>query len=85
MAPGLTPHGLRHTYKTMMILLATPPVLMDEQLGHSDGSVQARYSHTTPEMRQRLTDGLTDLWEAAFGERRKIRPASPVKILDGML
>jgi hypothetical protein len=55
---------------------------MDEQLGHSYGSFQARYSHTTPEMRQRLTDGLTDLWTVALKDRRKIRPTSPVRILD---
>ncbi|MER7275846.1 LacI family DNA-binding transcriptional regulator [Dactylosporangium sp. NPDC000244] len=84
-APGLTPHGLRHTYKTMMIELGTPPVLMDEQLGHLDGSVQARYSHTTPEMRRRLTDGLTDLWTAAINTRREMSPNSPVNVLDEML
>ncbi|WP_432984677.1 LacI family DNA-binding transcriptional regulator [Dactylosporangium sp. CA-233914] len=84
-APGLTPHGLRHTYKTLMIELGTPPVLMDEQLGHLDGSVQARYSHTTPEMRERLRDGLTDLWTAALEVRREIRPGSPVRVLDDLL
>ncbi|MFI5906210.1 LacI family DNA-binding transcriptional regulator [Dactylosporangium sp. NPDC051541] len=84
-APGLTPHGLRHTYKTMMIELGTPPVLMDEQLGHLDGSVQARYSHTTPEMRRKLTDGLTDLWVAAVEARAEISPRSPVGVLDEML
>jgi integrase len=34
-ARGLTPHGLRHSYKTMMLELGTPQVLTDEQLGHS--------------------------------------------------
>ena len=50
-APGLTPHGLRHTHKTLMEELGTTPKLMDERLGHEDGSVQARYSHVTPGMR----------------------------------
>ena len=35
----------------MMVGLGTPAVLMDERMGHEDGSVQARYSHVTPEMR----------------------------------
>ncbi|WP_433055511.1 LacI family DNA-binding transcriptional regulator [Dactylosporangium sp. CS-033363] len=84
-APGLTPHGLRHTYKTMMIELGTPPVLMDEQLGHLDGSVQARYSHTTPDMRRKLTEGLTDLWTEALKARAELSPSSPVTILDELL
>ena len=33
----------------MMVGLGTPAVLMDEQMGHADGSVQARYSHATPD------------------------------------
>ncbi len=37
-AQGLTPHGLRHTYKTLMIELGTPATLMDAQMGHEDGS-----------------------------------------------
>lgn len=47
-APGLTPHGLRHTHKSIMEEVGTPPKLMDERLGHDDGSVQSRYSHVTP-------------------------------------
>jgi integrase len=57
-----TPHGLRHTYKTLMVELGTPATLMDAQMGHEDGSVQARYSHITPDMVQRLLDGLTAGW-----------------------
>jgi hypothetical protein len=30
---------------------------MDDQMGHSDGSVQARYAHATAEMVRRLMDG----------------------------
>jgi Bacterial regulatory proteins, lacI family len=47
-APGLTPHGLRHTHKSIMEEVGTPPKLMDERLGHEDGSVQSRYSHVPP-------------------------------------
>ncbi len=81
-APGLTPHGLRHTYKTLMVELGTPATVMDEQMGHSDGSVQARYAHTTADMVRRLLDGLTAAWENALAERS---PGSAVAILDGLL
>jgi Bacterial regulatory proteins, lacI family len=33
-ARGLTPHGLRHTHKTLMEELGVPPKLMDERMGH---------------------------------------------------
>ena len=81
----MTPHGLRHTYKTLMIELGTSAVLMDMQMGHQDGSVQARYSHVTPGMVAQLLDGLTALWTAALDERRRLCPASPVAVLDRLL
>jgi integrase len=84
-APGLTPHGLRHTHKTLMLELGVPSKLMDERLGHADGSVQARYSHVTPEMRRRLLDGLTQLWAAALERRRTMNGGSPVAVLDALL
>jgi integrase len=84
-APGLTPHGLRHTHKTLMEELRTPPKLMDERMGHEDGSVQARYTHITPDMRSRLTDGLTGQWQAALDARRALHERSPVGALDGLL
>jgi integrase len=43
-ARGLTPHGLRHTRKTLMEELRTLAKLMDERMGHADGSVQAATS-----------------------------------------
>ena len=46
-APGLTPNGLRHTYRTLMEELGTPKKLMDAQMGHEDGSIGARYAHVT--------------------------------------
>ncbi|WP_407287368.1 DUF6415 family natural product biosynthesis protein [Streptomyces sp. BP-8] len=66
-AKGLTPHGLRHTRRTMMEDLGTEKVLMDERMGHLDGSVSARYAHVTVGMRERLMIGLTEQWEALFG------------------
>jgi integrase len=84
-AQDLTPHSLRHTYKTMMLELGTPAVLMDEHMGHEDGSIQGRYSHATAEMRGRLLDGLTGLWLAALDARRRMHPGSPVAVLDRLL
>ncbi|MFC4515392.1 LacI family DNA-binding transcriptional regulator [Streptomyces ehimensis] len=84
-AKGLTPHGLRHTNKKIMRLLRTPPKLMDERLGHLDGSVQARYDHIDPSMRRELMEGLTEIWEAALEMRRAMCPTSPVRALDVLL
>jgi hypothetical protein len=82
---GLTPHSLRHTYKTLMEELGTPHKLMDAQMGHEDGSVQARYSHVTDTMRRRLLAGLTEMWSAALDARRGLDARSPVAALDRLL
>jgi len=84
-ARGLTPHGLRHTYRTLMVELGTPATLMDAQMGHADGSVQARYTHITPAMSERLLDGLTALWKSALAVRRDLSSGSPVAALDRLL
>ncbi|GGY61129.1 LacI family DNA-binding transcriptional regulator [Streptomyces anulatus] len=84
-AKGLTPHGLRHTHRTMMEDLGTEKVLMDERMGHIDGSVSARYAHVTPGMRRRLMLGLTEQWEAALAARCALHPRSPVSALDRLL
>ena len=81
----LTPHGLRHSFKTLLEELGIPAKLMDELMGHFDGSVQARYSHVTRVMRQRLIDGLTEAWEVALDARRAMSPRSPVDVLDRLL
>jgi Phage integrase family len=84
-AAGLTPHGLRHSHKTLMDELGVPPKLMDERMGHDDGSVQAGYSHVTAEMRRRLLDDLTRVWQSALEARRRLHPGSPVAVLDRLL
>lgn len=84
-AKGLTPHGLRHTHRTMMEDLGTEKVLMDERMGHIDGSVSARYAHVTPGMRLRLMLGLTEQWEAALDARLAMSRRSPVAVLDALL
>lgn len=84
-AKGLTPHGLRHTHRTMMEDLGTEKVLMDERMGHIDGSVSARYAHVTPGMRKRHLAGLTEQWEAALDARLAMWPTSPVRVLNDLL
>ncbi|MDI3420405.1 LacI family DNA-binding transcriptional regulator [Streptomyces luteolus] len=84
-AKGLTPHGLRHTHRTMMEDLGTEKVLMDERMGHIDGSVSARYAHVTRGMRQRLMAGLTEQWDAALDARLAMSPTSPVRVLNDLL
>jgi hypothetical protein len=81
------PAGIR-TVRTMLCTrldLGTPATLMDGQMGHADGSVQARYSHITPDMIRRLLDGLTARWAAALDARRDLSPSSPVAVLDRLL
>ncbi|WP_329383242.1 LacI family DNA-binding transcriptional regulator [Streptomyces sp. NBC_01351] len=84
-AKGLTPHGLRHSHRTVMEDLGTEKVLMDERMGHIDGSVSARYAHVTPGMRRRLLVGLTGRWEEALEARREMSPQSPVTVVDRLL
>jgi hypothetical protein len=84
-APGLTPHGLRHTYRTLMEELGTPKRLMDAQMGHEDGSIGARYAHVTTTMVGRLITDLTEAWQAAFDARLALSPGSPVAVLDRLL
>lgn len=84
-ARGLTPHGLRHTHRTVMEDLGTERVLMDDRMGHIDGSVSARYAHVTPGMRQRLMLGLAEQWGAALDARKAMRLTSQVAVLDRLL
>jgi hypothetical protein len=60
-------------------------VLMDERMGHTDGSISARYAHVTPTMRNRLLAELTILWKTSLDERRAMNPRSPVGVLDALL
>jgi hypothetical protein len=73
---------LRHTYKTLMVELGTPSTVMDDQMGHSYGSVEARYTHATTDMIRHLLDGLTAVWDDALAARRQLSTGSPVAILD---
>jgi hypothetical protein len=44
-----------------------PSTVMVDQMGHTDGSVQARYAHPTTDMVRRLLDGLAGVSENALG------------------
>lgn len=65
--------------------LGTEKVLMDERMGHIDGSVSARYAHVTLGMRKRLMRGLSEQWEAALDARLAMGPTSPVRVLNDLL
>jgi integrase len=81
----LTRHGLRHGHRTLMEELGTPKVLMDERMGHEDGSVSARYAHVTDSMRAALVQALTEVWEESLDARLALWPTSPVPVLDRLL
>lgn len=82
---SLTRHGLRHSHRTLMEQLGTPKVLMDERMGHTDGSVSARYAHVTDAMRRRLREALTEEWETSLDARLRLSPSSSVPVLDRLL
>lgn len=63
---------------------ATAPKLMDERIGHENGSVQSRYEHITAGMRQALMAALTEMWEESLNARRAMSPGSPVAALDAL-
>lgn len=84
-APGLTPHGLKHSHKTLMVELRTPEILSHERLGHELGGIGSVYSHVTPAMRAELCEQLTALWTGAVDARLAMSPGSPVPVLDGIL
>lgn len=82
---GLTRHGQRHLSRTIMEELGTPKVLIDERMGHEDGSVSARYAHVTDSMRALLMDQLTELWLESLDARLALCPTSPVPVLNQLL
>lgn len=66
--------------------LGIPPKLMDERMGHEDGSVQARHSQITARMISRLMGELTEQWEEeSLQARLAMHPRSSVRALDALL
>jgi integrase len=84
-AEGMTPHGMRHSHKSLMAELRTPEVLSHDRLGHELPGIAGIYSHPTPPMVAELMAGLTGCWEKALDERLAMCPRSPVAVLDGLL
>ena len=85
LAEGMTPHGLRHAHKSLMIELRTPEVLSHARLGHEMPGIAGVYSHPTPPMVAELMDGLTACWERSLDERLAMCASSPVAVLDCLL
>lgn len=83
-AAGLTPHGLRHSHKSLMAKLRRPEVLSHDRLGHELGGIAGRYSHVTAATREELTGQLTRRWKQAVDDRAAVAPDSPVTGLDGL-
>jgi hypothetical protein len=69
-APGLTPHDLRHSHKTWMIEDGGPEVAQAERLGHQIPGVRGIYSHVSDAMREQIVTALQARWEARWGARR---------------
>lgn len=75
-APGLTPHDLRHSHKTWMIEDGIPEVAQAERLGHQIPGVRGIYSHVSDAMRQQIVTVLQARWERSLG--RAPRPVRAV-------
>ena len=92
LAPGLTPHGLRHGHQTAMRRDRVPRVLRRERLGHGpSGDIADHYTHIDDEMISDLLTSQTQRWEAAVAARARIdesqgrEPRSAGPALDGWL
>ncbi len=60
--PRITPHGLRHTCATLLILAGVPLKVVSERLGHASVAITADvYGHVTAEADRRAADCLADL------------------------
>ncbi|WP_218007505.1 hypothetical protein [Nocardia vinacea] len=58
---GMTPHGNRHSHRTLLEQLGTPQKLINERIGHQDSSVQDRYPQVTDAMVKKLMADLTEV------------------------
>jgi integrase len=85
LAAEVTPHGMRHSHKSLMAELRTHDVMSHDRLGHTMPGIAGVYSHPTPPMRAELMDALTRCWDEALDRRRALRGRSPVAVLDALL
>jgi integrase len=58
-------HDTRHSHKTWLIEDGVPEIAQARRLGHQIAGVRGIYSHVTPVMIERVTNGLEDRWQAA--------------------
>lgn len=84
-AEGMTPHGARHSVKTLLEERRIPEILSETHMRHEIPGVSAVYRHITPAMRAELVAMMTSEWEAALDARLEMSPRSPVAVLDRLL
>lgn len=84
-AEGMTPHGTRHSIKTLLEEKRVPEILSEAHMRHEIPGVTAVYRHVTPAMRAELAEMMTAEWEAALDARLELSPRSPVAVLDALL
>lgn len=82
---GLTPHGLRHSHKTLMVEDGIPEVLAEQRLGHQAPGMRGLYANASQRMRDDLTATLQARWEESLRLRATVDPRSPVPLLDNLL
>ncbi|WP_433701840.1 tyrosine-type recombinase/integrase [Nocardiopsis sp. CA-288880] len=85
LVPGFTPHGMRHSHRSLLDQLGVRKPLMDERMGHSDRSVSASYAHPTAPMRAAMLAGLAAEWEQALEWRRSLGVSSAVSVVERLM
>jgi hypothetical protein len=68
---GLTEHGQRHAYQTMLDDLNFRYVLQADRMGHEVPGMRGVYKHIAPEWRVDLVNGLQRLWDESLASRAK--------------
>lgn len=59
----VSPHGLRHTYCSILLSQNVPIQTVSKYLGHSDSTITLEvYSHFIPDTQERVTDALSNLF-----------------------
>jgi hypothetical protein len=83
-AVGLTPHGLRHSYRTWMEENRVHSVLAEAQMRHELTGVDV-YRHVTGDMREELRGLAAEAWAESLGRRLEMGARSPVPFVDRLL
>lgn len=83
-AAGLTPHGLRHSYRTWMEGSRVHSVLAEAQMRHELRGVDV-YRHVTGDMKDELRGLAEEAWEEALTRRLEMAGGSPVPFVDRLL